>query len=1167
MFFGNTKINNKKNILKTYLINSQQGPFFTYNWSDYDVNVNNNVNNDIIFTNKRTHINWSKIFDNRTNNNSYIAVIEFKDEIGSVTVVSSIDDTSSRFYKFSDDGKNWIPNTNTDLTKDDGLRTHYTYGHTFKADKNSRYFMISGTNNNPLTIEINPIIPNTYWIAPSISSLFKTAYAIKDNNISNKITNNMDNVGAIYSINNHSNLTEYWSKIADDNKNSNSFKGKNFFVNGNFMAVPYKGTENTPSFVRCFVKKEFADIQKLNVYNDWVQLGQDIECRLDNGKIWNGHISVTSAYYDTWQNINLFYSSVKSATIDIRTIQNGKFGLKIIIGCPFSNVPTNFMKNITSFNKENDVIKHSDANDMERGRVFIYEYNYLKFIWELDDTLYPRDTYSSSQFNILVNDPRREEFGYSVKLSYNGERLFVGSPLWTQPKGSLFEYCGKITVYDLNTNNYKYEFKAIINDPDYAVSKDMYGAWLHGGAGASYNWNSVPYLQDSNYADYETNDNSGTFLRGVGRNFSINIDGIGLVASSAFNKRFNTGEGKIFIYHRNSSTENWDTSWVFNPSVSAQNSKLFGFTVAMKPTHTNTEGIIVVGSPYLSNNKGQIDLYSYNGTNWKHLIMMTEPTAHVETTTQLTGNNENDFFGWSIYYGGRVYVGAPRFKNTSTSTIKPYVKYFNTEGFYSIGDRRPLFSALYDENGTNNYTILPTLTEITTINKNSDSIGFQDRFGEYITGSELYLYIGSPGKDISDVNLLIEAGKFNTTNNVSFKGELIPEELPVYEKRSDNTYYHNSTYKDIDLIFEFSSNVWCDGFQYLYDNIYGISSCIDQVEVYSCSSYFSGNIPDDQWILEEIPSKNVYYGFNKPETNENKYNFQYINKSESNSTISQDSTLVTFKNSFIKWVPRNTCRYIKIRVKSSKDINFTTSNIFTVKSFSLKISNNIQNNLNTSVKRRISMNFTNYFSQQTFIANTTSYGVENVNNWNNIIPFLNPGVVDNENTIYSITDNLGQYIGDSLWIANYVKTRKELVTKFEYYQHGYIYNVSTDGHAFIHITVPDEFVTSTYHIYIYTGIIEETQQLGQGDDTRQSFSITLGTQDPILRNIDKVAWPLNASGSVNGFLGTATTVHANHYPEDFNYIIIRDTNVKYFQIQPLTDSVTSRISAIQIIQN
>ena len=185
-------------------------------------------------------------------------------------------------------------------------------------------------------------------------------------------------------------------------KNSNSFKGQNFFVNsnGNFMAVAYKGTENTPSFVRCFVKKELADIQKLNVYNDWVQLGQDIECRLDNGKIWNGHISVTSAYYDWWENNrNFFYRSIDGTRLDIRNIQNGKFGLKIIIGCPFSNVPTNFMKNIpTSFVKENYVIDHSYANDMERGKVFIYEYNYLKFIWELDHTLDPIGTYSSSNF-------------------------------------------------------------------------------------------------------------------------------------------------------------------------------------------------------------------------------------------------------------------------------------------------------------------------------------------------------------------------------------------------------------------------------------------------------------------------------------------------------------------------------------------------------------------------------------------------------------------------------------------------------------------------------------------------------------------------------------------------------------------------------------------------
>ena len=225
--------------------------------------------------------------------------------------------------------------------------------------------------------------------------------------------------------------------------------------------------------------------------------------------IWGGHISVATN---------------KSFNPDPRN-RSGKTGLKIVIGCPMKNTPND--GNSFGGTQYHGMLDNIDGVDSYRmllpGRVCVYYYNITSDLWEQTAIIYPPDyTLGNNWYRESNNDPLREEFGYTVELNNNGDKLFVGSPFYRRKLGNRFDWCGGVRVYTSDGESFNYSDTIVTNYH-----------WYHNPfAYDSHGWR-LPGM-DGNSLDYITG--SFQYMRGAGASISISSDGGRIIIGNPFLK-------------------------------------------------------------------------------------------------------------------------------------------------------------------------------------------------------------------------------------------------------------------------------------------------------------------------------------------------------------------------------------------------------------------------------------------------------------------------------------------------------------------------------------------------------------------------------------------------------------------------------------------------------
>ena len=1049
MFMGNNKLNNKFGILQCYYEshNYNTNPLITNpDWQGGerdDINFDNPVNKRYLtdcsrvqFNKERTisywvppdgfgeryvhsHlentiINWSDF----KLDGGWICGIKWKDEIGSVTVKGE----GGEWYRISDDGINWHQHT---FPHDNNFTE--VGGQTFAVYPTTRYFILGMSNNSTSVwyMKINPIIPKTEWIAPKQNSLVTNIFALRGyhydygnghagaEQVANKLMTNINNAGNIFKLRHHNQENELAS---DNNKIPNSFKGRNFVVSesGNFMAVVYYGDLDRPSIVRCFIKGFGSSLkQHLTAENGWTKIGQDIIGSGITDDFWGGHLSV---------------STIKSHNPDPRG-RSGKTGLKIVIGCPMKNTPNdgiNFGGTNYHGMLDNDANGVALVRYLLPGRVCVYYYNVTTDLWEQTAIIYPPGyTLGNTWYRDETNDPLREEFGYTVELNNSGNRLFIGSPLYRRSKAGRLDWCGCVRVYNSNGESFDYS-DIIVTNNIYFNNEFTYD---------SHTWR-LPGMDD-NRQDLIT----GGFQhrRGAGASISINNSGDRIIIGNPFYSGPNpwyavpyNGRFEIWFYENGVwvlSAEHTGSGGYYLQDTSSSNEECMGWSVAM----SGDGNTVAAGAPFSWNKRGEICVFIYDhyqkkwnpfGNYSSQLGATIGNNPGYETYRgEIYGYNDNDFLGWSIalhHHGNVLIAGAPRLLNSEGDTLMSYVKVYSTSNLQVAGYNNEYKDTELFDSGHYNWS-----------NGQLVATNSLARYGEYVyNNAHGELWFSAPGMP-GEYNALEEAGNYN--NDITFL-ETINTGTSSAAPKGDYPYYHEKSGTPIDLIFEFSRPIWCNGFQYLHDTNYGDSTAINEINIFSSdtlhSSYNYINYPqvygtvfnDASWNMERFSKESSRVGFSVSQSGANNSlnPFSLIRNVE-------DGTIIPFTDSTIEWVPRGPVKYVKISIQSNLAYYNTSTNSFdssyiSIKHLSLKIADPLNIiEVNNTQKRHISLNYTAYdenpietgsdhsqpevyyqynvnngvhkpgltfdFNNNGLLNSSDIAGAVPTGNWNNIVPF------------------------------------------------------------------------------------------------------------------------------------------------------------------------------------
>lgn len=270
-----------------------------------------------------------------------------------------------------------------------------------------------------------------------------------------------------------------------------------------------------------------------------------------------------------------------------------------------------------------------------------------------------------------------DEFGYSVDISSNGNRVIIGSldnMTITTEKGyaRVYEKNGAGNWVNLGGD----VLETQLGDRGGVVSisgdgtKIAIGSQLHD-AGLTNNgetrimyWSGTFWLPYGGFIDGEAaNDFSGTSV-------SLSNDGNVVAIGAPGNDGNGADSGHVRVYAYNG------TGWVqrgsdINGETAGDN---FGSSVALSPDGSK----LVVGAIYndgSASNAGHVRVFTWNGTTW------------IQKGTDIDGTVANQYFGYSVDIsndGNRIVVGAPY--HDGTITDQGLAKVFNyTSSWTQIG--------------------------------------------------------------------------------------------------------------------------------------------------------------------------------------------------------------------------------------------------------------------------------------------------------------------------------------------------------------------------------------------------------------------------------------------------------------------------------------------------
>ena len=229
--------------------------------------------------------------------------------------------------------------------------------------------------------------------------------------------------------------------------------------------------------------------------------------------------------------------------------------------------------------------------------------------------------YSISQTtkgNSLNGDNNGDLYGFSLALSEDGKRMVVGAASSDVPESN----SGHVSIYEYNSTNSMWEKLGA----DITISSK--------------------------------NDRQGWSV-------AMSYDGNVIAFSASQNDQNGTNSGKVFSYA-------WDGSnWTIRGNeIVGDDKSYFGTSIAMSKDGNR----LVIGGPKANNNRGQVKVYDFNGTDW------------VQKGSVLTGTSPDDEFGFyvSASESGDVFaVGTPMIRKDSSN--KGYVKLYKWNGTDWVG--------------------------------------------------------------------------------------------------------------------------------------------------------------------------------------------------------------------------------------------------------------------------------------------------------------------------------------------------------------------------------------------------------------------------------------------------------------------------------------------------
>lgn len=257
-----------------------------------------------------------------------------------------------------------------------------------------------------------------------------------------------------------------------------------------------------------------------------------------------------------------------------------------------------------------------------------------------------------------------DHFGISLALSGNGLRLAVGAPYHDNSDVSSRVISGEVRAFELQNDNWEQVGNAIAGESHFdwfgwSVDLSDDGNLLC--AGAPRNLEHGGYFRCFEYVNEEWESYGGKNVNPTPKRYddsyghTLRLSGNRLAVGSP-GKNFSNklDSGIVIVYEYDETTKNWERLGNVITSPSPGNSFQLGFAI-------DFEGdVLVVGTPG-KDNRGQVDLYSYNGSNeqWQSI---SDPLVGEE------GSN----FGYSVQMSDHLAVGSAKSAGINGGYVSVY---------------------------------------------------------------------------------------------------------------------------------------------------------------------------------------------------------------------------------------------------------------------------------------------------------------------------------------------------------------------------------------------------------------------------------------------------------------------------------------------------------------
>jgi len=328
--------------------------------------------------------------------------------------------------------------------------------------------------------------------------------------------------------------------------------------------------------------------------------------------------------------------------------------------------------------------QYSDANGFSSGSVQVYEYDGTDWI---------------QKGATLAGTNNDDEFGTTVSISNNGNRIAVGAP-YTNNNSDLDT--GVLKIFDYNGSAWNQVFEHFGDEENdvFGNSLDMSGDGNYVVCGG---WINDDYTTKEGYIKVFQFDNSvwsqvGTNISGEtpsifsGASASISDDGSIVAMGSWGNDENGNNSGEVEVFEFNG------TSWqALGSDIQGDNSfQRFGWAVDLSSDGT----IIAIGAPQESNTR----FYRYENDDWNQI------------GNAIDGATSLDDFGWAVDLssdGTKVVIGDPY--NDGSGSLYGFAQAYDLTNVLSVDEFSSQIFQVFP-NPTSSKLVIQSKVDISAIN-------------------------------------------------------------------------------------------------------------------------------------------------------------------------------------------------------------------------------------------------------------------------------------------------------------------------------------------------------------------------------------------------------------------------------------------------------------------